>query len=254
MEPSTVDPCIWYRENIILIIYVDDCLMFSRKKYLTDEFIKQLEADFTLKKEGDVNTYIGAQAQLNKKNNTIELKQPFFIQRIIEALTCNDHMMGKETPVLSNNMLYKDQDGPNRKQSWNYRLVIGMLNYLNASTRPDISYAVHQCAPFYTCPKLRHEQAMTRIIRYLIKIKNKGIEVTSHKERVVNALMNLELNKEEISTLSIIPKDGIIATNKSSKKRSTDGQPKIPEEISLSTYQQKSWIRKFTLLRHHNRR
>ena len=129
-----------------------------------------------------------------------------------------------------------------------------MLNYLNASTRPDISYAVHECAPFYICPKLRHEQAMTRIIRYLIKIKNKEIEVTSHKERVVNALMNLELNKEEISTLSIIPKDGIIATNISSKKRSTDGQPKIPEEISLSTYQQKSWIRKFTLLRHHNRR
>ena len=57
-----------------------------------------------------MNTYIGAQAQLNKKNNTIELKQPFFIQRIIEALTCNDHMIGKETPVLSNNMLYKDQD------------------------------------------------------------------------------------------------------------------------------------------------
>ena len=51
MEPSRVDPCIWYRENIILIIYVDDCLMFSRKKYLTDEFIKQLEADFTLKRK-----------------------------------------------------------------------------------------------------------------------------------------------------------------------------------------------------------
>ena len=99
MEPSRVDPCIWYRENITLIIYVDDCLMFSRKKYLTDEFIKQLEADFTLVNEGDVNTCTGAQGELNKKNNTIELKQPFSIQRIIEALTCNDHMIGKETPV-----------------------------------------------------------------------------------------------------------------------------------------------------------
>ena len=50
------------------------------------------------------------------------------------------------------------------------------------------------------------------------------------KEQVVNALMNLERNKEEISALSTISKDDIITTNISSKKRSTDGEPKVPEE------------------------
>ena len=85
------------------------------------------------------------------------MKQQFLIQRIIEALKCNEHMTGKETPVLSNNILHKDQDGPDRyKQSWNYRSVIGMLNYLSASIRPDIPFAVHQYAHFCTCPKLMH--------------------------------------------------------------------------------------------------
>ena len=50
------------------------------------------------------------------------------------------------------------------------------------------------------------------------------------KVRVVNALMNLELTKEEISTLSTIPKDDTVTSNTPSKKRSTDGQPKVPEE------------------------
>ena len=120
MEPSRVDPCIWYKENIILIIYVDDYLMFSRQKYLANELIKQIEADFTLTDEGYVNSYIVVQVDLNENNNTIKLKQPFLIQRIIEALKCNEHMTGKEIPVLSNKMLHKDQDGPNRKQSWKY--------------------------------------------------------------------------------------------------------------------------------------
>ena len=26
IEPSRMDPCIWYKENIILVIYVDDCI------------------------------------------------------------------------------------------------------------------------------------------------------------------------------------------------------------------------------------
>ena len=50
------------------------------------------------------------------------------------------------------------------------------------------------------------------------------------KARVVNALMNLELPKEEISTLTTIPEDDTVSSNTTSKKHSTDGQPKVPEE------------------------
>ena len=42
--------------------------------------------------------------------------------------------------------------------------------------------------------------------------------------------MNLELTKEEISSLSTIPNDDMVTRNVTSKKRSTDGQPKVPEE------------------------
>ena len=50
------------------------------------------------------------------------------------------------------------------------------------------------------------------------------------KARIVNALMNVELTKEEISALSKIPNNDMVTTNTTSKKHSTDGQPKVPEE------------------------
>ena len=176
MESSRIDPCIWYKEGVILIIYVDDCLIFSKNKELADELIQQLRVNFTLTDEGSVESYLGVQVEFDKDKKTISLKQPYLIKRIISALKCTEHMTGKETPVLANNILHKDSDGPERKQSWNYRSLIGILNFLSASTRPDILFAVHQCARFLTCPKLIHEQAVKRIVRYLVKTRDKGIE------------------------------------------------------------------------------
>ena len=49
-----------------------------------------------------------------------------------------------------------------------------MLNYLAASTRPDIAFSVYQCARFSANPKLIHERALKRIIRYLKGTKDKG--------------------------------------------------------------------------------
>ena len=50
------------------------------------------------------------------------------------------------------------------------------------------------------------------------------------KARVVNALINLELTKEEISTLTTILEDDTVTLKTTSKKYSTDGQPKVLEK------------------------
>jgi len=58
-----------------------------------------------------------------------------------------------------------------------------MLNYLQGSTRPDISMAVHQCARFCNDPKLSHERAVQRIVRYLIQTKDKGMQCKVDKSK-----------------------------------------------------------------------
>ncbi len=53
--------------------------------------------------------------------------------------------------------------------------VIGKLLYLEKSTRPDISCAVHQCARHCANPKIQHTAAVKRIGRYLLGTKDKGL-------------------------------------------------------------------------------
>ena len=50
-----------------------------------------------------------------------------------------------------------------------------MLNYLAATTRPDCLFSVHQCARFSANPRLSHERALKRIVRYLKGTQDKGI-------------------------------------------------------------------------------
>ena len=59
-------------------------------------------------------------------------------------------------------------------KSFDYRSVIGKLNYLERGSRSDISYAVHQCARFCSDPKKEHGQAVRWLGRYLRHTRNKG--------------------------------------------------------------------------------
>ncbi len=70
--------------------------------------------------------------------------------------------------------MHADTTGPEREHTWNYRALIGMLTYLSTSTRPDIAFAVHQCARFSTNPKRIYEVAVRQIVRYLKGTQTKG--------------------------------------------------------------------------------
>ena len=173
---SQIDPCIFFKESVILISWVDDCLIFGKSKEVADKVIQDLHNKFTLTEEGDVSAYLGVVVDINQEDDSISLTQPYLIDRIIAELGgAISEANVKSTPSVYKEILHKDTDGPERKQSWNYRSVIGMLNYLSASTRPDILFAVHQCARFAANPKLSHERAVKRIVRYLKGTKNNGL-------------------------------------------------------------------------------
>ena len=71
--------------------------------------------------------------------------------------------------------LGKDENGPPRKEHWSYPSIIGMMLYLTSNSRPDIAFAVNQCARFNSCPRLCHEKAVKRIGRYLKATRDRGL-------------------------------------------------------------------------------
>lgn len=118
-----------------------------------------------------MSAYLGLQIT-HPEEGSVELKQPAFIERLINAVGLKDERL-HDTPADS--VLHRDAKGEERKTTFHYRSVIGQLNYLAATTRPDIQFAVHQCARFSNDPKMVHEKAVKRVIRYLKRTKDQGL-------------------------------------------------------------------------------
>ena len=59
------------------------------------------------------------------------------------------------TPAVTT-PLGQDKDGKPFSEDWEYASIVGMLMYLAQTTRPDVAFAVHQCARFTHNPKHSH--------------------------------------------------------------------------------------------------
>ena len=121
----------------------------------------RFKTKYTLTNDGGVNNYLSVEVVKDEKKGTLELKQKYLIERILKAVDLDKEMKNgsKPTPVTKP-LLHKDLKGLPRKYDWNYRSIVGMLGYLQNSTRPDISMATHQCARFNNNPMMSHERAI----------------------------------------------------------------------------------------------
>ena len=91
-----------------------------------------------------------------------------FIRKFLEA-TGMEHCNGLPTPTKVEAPLGTHDNCSDSKRYWpnSYASVIGMMLYLVTSTRPDISFAVHQCVWFTHNTKISHKTSVKRICRYL---------------------------------------------------------------------------------------
>ena len=71
--------------------------------------------------------------------------------------------------------LIKYLEGASQSSTWEYRSIIGILNYISVSSRPDISYATHSAVRFSANPKASHNKEVRRIIKYLKGTKENGL-------------------------------------------------------------------------------
>jgi hypothetical protein len=166
-KQSKSDPCLFLRKDMIIVLYTDDCLLYTRDTTYIDSFVKTLRDDYivTLNDPDPIHDFLGIHFSHQDKGE-LHMSQTGLIDAVTEsAHTPKGRLTNTPTPATV--ILNADTEGLARQESWNYPSVIGQLNYLAQNSRPDISFAVHQCARFSKEPKTLHEKAVKRIIYYL---------------------------------------------------------------------------------------
>ena len=175
---SDVDPCMFISKKVVVLCYVDDLTIYAMSQKPIDDLLTSFKDDgdefnWEMTVEGSVHEFLGI--DIDRIGDKWKLTQKGLIQNVLMATGMTD-CNAKESPTDADGKpLGSDPDGPAAKEEWNYASVVGMLLYLASNSRPDISFAVHQCARFTHGPKASHEKAIIRICRYLKGTANEGI-------------------------------------------------------------------------------
>ena len=188
-DTATHDRCVFIKGTTIVLVYTDDCILFDTAGQQTniDKALKEMQTIFDIEDEGELEEYLGVKIQ-HHDDGRIEFTQPQLIDSILIdlGLLASDgserpNTSTKDTPLMTSRVLGPDRDGPAFDYTWEYRSVIGKLNFLEKSTRPDLAYATHQCARFMADPKKSHGEAIKHIGRYLLKTRDKGFIIKPDK-------------------------------------------------------------------------
>ena len=138
---SVIDPCFYVKYGMMIITYVDYCIIAGRSMNDIYSFIYSMQhgsENLILTDEGDVNKFLGIKITHNE-DSSFEMSQLFLIDRLLSILGLGDNEFDTSTTTpVAKGLLHRDLAGKPRKLSWKYCTAVGMMSYLQGHTRPDI--------------------------------------------------------------------------------------------------------------------
>lgn len=100
---SSTDNCVFLGKNSIVLVYVDDCIIISKKDSgISKRLIKSLKdgnENFQFTDEGPLDKYLGVNIK-KRKDGKLELTQPHLIERFLATVNQDENINVKPTPAV----------------------------------------------------------------------------------------------------------------------------------------------------------
>jgi hypothetical protein len=169
------DTSIYYlpSEGIILAVYVDDILIFSPEKSLSNELFGQLQKHLKIQDLGFPKTFLGLNI-VRHQNGSISINQSGYIHRMLTRFQMENAYVAP-TPLHESTNLLDATPYDKMANMTLYQEIIGSLNHLAVYSRPDISNAVSQLSQFMQNPTETHMKSARYVLRYLKGTQNLSI-------------------------------------------------------------------------------
>jgi transposase InsO family protein len=163
---SLSEPCVYIKSDgsgnlIIIALYVDDILIFSKDTSEKKKLKEELMRTFEMKDLGRANQVLGM--RLIQDKNKIVLDQKTYVQKVLEQFNMAD-CKPVNTPLESG---MKFEKGEQTDLDSTYRSLVGCIMYIAVCSRPDIAHAASLLSQFNNCHSDTHWKAAKRLLRYL---------------------------------------------------------------------------------------
>ena len=122
------------------------------------------------------------------------MHQEAFIDHLLKISNLHDDTVNSVTTPYRKGFpidaIPKLPESPNQKKLTKYmQTLVGSLNWLAISTRPDIATVTNLLAKYMSNPNTHHIEAAKRVIKYLKGTRERGITFTSHNTSTLNTFV-----------------------------------------------------------------
>lgn len=169
---STHDACLFMRAGTDYVcVWVDDLVYFSKTNSLFPQEMKNdIAKKFTVGECGPLTWFLGMKVQCSP--GLVVISQRQYITDLLKKFGM-EHCRPATTPMAEGTKLTREdcpEPGSSAERDMrevDYRGLVGSLNYLSSSSRPDISYTAHQLSSYLVSPGMPHWTAAKHVLRYL---------------------------------------------------------------------------------------
>jgi hypothetical protein len=157
---------------------------------------------------GQVSHFLGIEftwEQLPDDNLCVTLTQQSFVESLLDSLGISIEGISLYTSPYQSGIhidsIPMDDMTPavRDKLRLQYQSLVGSLNWLAHTTRPDLSTIVSLLAQHQSQPTQAHYHAATYVVKYLATTKNLGIYFTSLRSSTIASFLHFPLSQSLLS-------------------------------------------------------
>lgn len=169
LHPSPSDGAVYVLKDergiIIIHLHVDDSLIFCSNANLINDFKTFLDSVYEVKWTTSPTLYLGI--KINIRSDGTSISQPHYIEAKLEEFGMVNCSMAK-SPLPAKTVLRPGTpEEIAAAAELPYQNLVGSLQWIAHTTRPDIAYAVSQLSSFNASWTMEHWVKAKHVLRYL---------------------------------------------------------------------------------------
>ena len=167
------------KSKIVLLLYVDDIVIFGKNKSIIEDSIKNISKFFDLKALGKTRKLLGVEFE---EKDGIFIHQKSYIEDVYDRFN-EYHIPLTSLPIAKGTVFSKSQcpqTNPevNEMLQYPYRSLLGCLSFITSRTRPDINYAVNIFSQFQSNPGFIHWSGLLKLLGYVNHTKDLKLKLS----------------------------------------------------------------------------
>jgi hypothetical protein len=170
------DPCAYIRRQgtdfQIITVWVDDLLLFTTTEVGMKLLKEQIAHKWEITDLGEPSKIIGI--EIARTADTVSITQKQYIDTILRKEGM-ERANPVATPIDPRRPPLPNPDPGDNDRSNPYAQLLGELQYLANTTRPDIAFTINRLASYTANPSMQHYTILKRVLRYLAGTRDYGI-------------------------------------------------------------------------------